>query len=696
MQHSYSSSYQQGSPSHASSESEDGPPPVLARFFYPSSCSIDDSFSPGTSAAASSEPRYVKAQYQPFSWTDNHRLERAWRTLVDPIHQSAHSLAQNCVSGPSLAQDFADILSHITKYIAATHDAKHGPNLQLSHMIPDGILAGGPAVSALVCCPELYFDVENEMREAFCPRFRSTQGELSIDSVVRKVVATLKGLRGGPNLMAGPHHTDSKPRCNMPDDEANPAPGGYNPRMARAGIDANLMEPRAGPKEVVVGASRLHTVSLPALEMRPIYWSPVNDRAVVLRATWFYKDTMQPIPVEVANRLESTYRELQPWTETWADELRCAVNVGPLGEEKVSCPLWPQLPSMSQEPGLEDPPSITDPSCAARCFNSELSAEGRLNKLGDEMNKQVATPATPPFANYHIIFKGSRLAFLLKPSLKPSAYYGRRPVAKIMRGSTVGIPVIRGFGQKFAERVESFHFTHAINAFRRAVNLELESPAVKTALREEGTGIMVLPINWRQDLSFEDGGPMTEADRMARAQEAFGLKDIEPATIPAADADRADAMAKDITGEAGTLGCLAIDNVYNILAKEDPIAYLLNGTIDPSYAANLSVAYAPSTAASFVQTVGNAMRKYLPFDGPKKKHHLIPKRNRLFIDYHHSLNWRFMIFLEKTLRNGKPTSLTTMGRSTTISILAVGLWRSNISICWERIVRTGFTRTLFA
>lgn len=503
---------------------------------------------------------------------------------------------------------------------------------------------------------------------------------------------------------------------------------------------------------------------------------------------------MQPIPVEVANRLESTYRELQPWTETWADELRCAVNVGPLGEEKVSCPLWPQLPPISQEPGLEDPPSITDPSCAARCFNSELSAEGRLNKVGDEMNKQVATPATPPFANYHIIFKDSRLAFLLKPSLKPSAYYGRRPVAKIMRGSTVGIPVIRGFGtpgskhevtlnnpgrgessitmglgglehsfacvddrkpgqvkdlvlvihgigQKFAERVESFHFTHAINAFRRAVNLELESPTVKTALREEGTGIMVLPINWRQDLSFEDGGPMTEADRMAKAREAFGLKDIEPATIPAvrglisdimfdipfymsqhkskminalvaeanrvyrlwcqnnpgfveygrvhliahslgsamaldilshqptsisklnpenynlpatffefdttnlflvgspaafflllergaliprrgrlkADADPADAMAKDITGEAGILGCLAIDNVYNILAKEDPIAYLLNGTIDPSYAANLSVAYAPSTASSFVQTMGNAMRKFLPFDGPKKE-----------------------------------------------------------------------------
>lgn len=41
--------------------------------------------------------------------------------------------------------------------------------------------------------------------------------------------------------------------------------------------------------EVAVGASRLHMVSLPMLQMKPIYWSPVNDIAVVTRATWFYR-----------------------------------------------------------------------------------------------------------------------------------------------------------------------------------------------------------------------------------------------------------------------------------------------------------------------------------------------------------------------------------------------------------------------
>lgn len=41
--------------------------------------------------------------------------------------------------------------------------------------------------------------------------------------------------------------------------------------------------------EIAVGLSRLHMVSLPLLQMKPIYWSPVNDIAVVSRATWFYR-----------------------------------------------------------------------------------------------------------------------------------------------------------------------------------------------------------------------------------------------------------------------------------------------------------------------------------------------------------------------------------------------------------------------
>lgn len=50
-------------------------------------------------------------------------------------------------------------------------------------------------------------------------------------------------------------------------------------------------------------------------------------------------------------------------------------------------------------------------------------------------------------------------------------------------------------GQKLSERIESFHFTHAINAFRRRVNVELDTAAVKPCLRQDFGGIMVLPVS---------------------------------------------------------------------------------------------------------------------------------------------------------------------------------------------------------
>lgn len=385
---------------------------------------------------------------------------------------------------------------------------------------------------------------------------------------------------------------------------------------------------------------------------------------------------------------------------------------------------------------------------------------------------------------------------MLKPTLKPSAYYGRRPVAKILRGHTVGIPVVRGFnrrvwnkihgsknakgmaeeveeveddeagttslcpackaekdrgqitdlvlvahgiGQKFAERVESFHFTHAINSFRRAVNIELGNPTVQKVLREDQNGLMILPLNWRMGLSFADGGPAQETGNESYAPEAFDLKDIEPSTIPAvrsmisdvmfdipfymshhkgkmitalvseanrvfrlwcqnnpgfsdkgrvhliahslgsvmtidilsrqptrvpklnlsphippsteffefdttnlflvgspvgfflllekgclvprkgrakSHTDSPDAASESVLGEAGTFGCLAVDNLYNVLAKEDPIAYLLTGAIDPVYSASLKTAYVPSTAASFMTSIGSAIRQMVPGMSP--------------------------------------------------------------------------------
>ncbi|KXJ89653.1 DDHD domain-domain-containing protein [Microdochium bolleyi] len=565
-------------------------------------------------------------------------------------------------------------------------------------------------------------------------------------------------------------------------------------RRLRAASTTAEQKAASPTANVPVGVSRLHEVSLPALQMKPIYWSPVNDISTVLRATWFYRDDMRPVDPAVANQLEAGYRELKPHAQTWKDELRSAIDVGPAGEEKVSHPLWPPIPKAASKKPSKVPEALIshDPFCAGRCFRGEAAAEGtRLENAHED--SAATTSTTRKFDHYHVIYKDETTAYLLKPSLRPSAYYGRRPVAKIMKGFPLGVAVVRGFdaevwakkhqkkskqqaaaspnvfsisqslretrlegcqacraadergqitdlvlvahgiGQKLAERVETYHFTHAINAFRRAINIELGNEEIKSVLRDGQNGIMVLPVNWRQNLSFEDGGPMTADTKDAYAPESFGLKDIEPKTIPAVrsmisdvmfdvpfymshhkpkmvaalvneanrvyrlwcrnnpgfarngrvhiiahslgsvmtlevlsrqptsisilDLDKApeekhfefdtknlfflgspsafflllergalmprrnrrkpgvnpaDTQPDEIVGEAGAFGCIAVDNIYNVLAREDAVAYLLNGTIDPGYAASLKTAYVPSATTGFFQSVGNAMWSIVP------------------------------------------------------------------------------------
>ena len=297
--------------------------------------------------------------------------------------------------------------------------------------------------------------------------------------------------------------------------------------------------------------------------------------------------------------------------------------------------------------------------------------------------------------------------------------------------------VIHGIGQKLSERVESFNFTHSINAFRRSINVELEAGAGNPWLRQGLGGIMVLPINWRSKIELEDGKPASDPNRKDTpdsTQNEFTLKDITEESIPAVrnlisdvlldipyylshhkpkmieavikEANRVyrlwcinnpgfheagrvhilahslgsvmtldilskqptklpkqldfklskvrsdmfefdtrnlffvgspaglflyinrapllprrgrekpDADGEDnrpgVTGEAGTYGCLAVDNLYNVMHYIDPIAYRLNAAVDVNYAASLQVAELPSTAGTWAQYFGFKGKPLMP------------------------------------------------------------------------------------
>ncbi|EHK97709.1 putative phospholipase [Glarea lozoyensis 74030] len=344
-----------------------------------------------------------------------------------------------------------------------------------------------------------------------------------------------------------------------------------------------------GETDVPVGVSRLHLVKIPALQMHPIYWSPVHDIAVVTRGTWFYKQTMYPVEPAVANQLESGYRELRPWSKTWNDELNSAMDVGAVGEEKIVYQLWPKDEVLKKAPSKKAEKHVsTNPYCAAKCFHGETAAEGTIDS---EANTDKSNIITKKYSSAQVIYKDARNAYILKPTLQPSAYYGRKPLQKINKGIQVGIHVVRGFewaswhklhstkkpanvkkavekaavsgdanftkgsacpacqldndrpkvtdlclvvhgiGQKLSERVESFHFTHAINTVRRSVNMELVDEGVKRVLRPDLGSIMVLPVNWRSNLSFEAGGSMTSQDQENNTSAEFTMKDITPDSI---------------------------------------------------------------------------------------------------------------------------------------------------------------------
>lgn len=312
--------------------------------------------------------------------------------------------------------------------------------------------------------------------------------------------------------------------------------------------------------------------------MAPIYWSPLNDLAPVIRGTWFYKETMLPVEPEVANLLEAGYVSLQPWTQTWRDELNCAVDVGALGEMKTVHQLWPvkQVTAQKRDSSSRPGTSRGEMTFQNNTVEEEISPEKERENIVEHARDMIDISSGPDgpdnkasgtatygrdgrmrlYLDAKVIYADEKDAYLLRPSLQPSDYYGRRPLANYIRkGRKIGIQVTRGFdqqiwdklhptqktatsekaregvsssaagappnrrakldaslshserpvvsdlvlvihgiGQKLSERIESFHFTHLINTFRREMNVELGTDSVKGHLREDMGGIMVLPV----------------------------------------------------------------------------------------------------------------------------------------------------------------------------------------------------------
>ena len=88
----------------------------------------------------------------------------------------------------------------------------------------------------------------------------------------------------------------------------------------------------------------------------------------------------------------------------------------------------------------------------------------------------------------------------------------------------------------------------------------------------------------------------------------FLLLDKAP-LLPRKDRKKPDAEDEDdngnVSGEAGSYGCLAVDNLYNVMHNLDPVAYRLNACVDVDYATSLQPASIPSATESWAQFIGS-------------------------------------------------------------------------------------------
>ncbi|KAL8681612.1 MAG: hypothetical protein Q9186_002281 [Xanthomendoza sp. 1 TL-2023] len=839
----------------ASTASADAPL-IRAQFFYSSPLPIDDPLSPVPPPSSNKSAASTRVPPRPFSVADNKALEEAWQLLQNQdvkkskskstLKRRRDSRATDATHSDTDSPSSSDELVEKTKprsptdpFLALSDNPDHIPfdsalPVNADEIRQDEIEAG---ISKRHRTPFRKHDKagKDEEPDQSSPSRKLSQHfkRSSIDTPPYGSSPSERDTTGTPFLRVATR-LRSRSRSRKTPANETPVGGGestnegqsWAPGTALPETDSERGSPLQGPtaakhgrrtsrkqkdhKEVTVpvGISRLHLVEMRELQMGPIYWDPIHDISSVVRGTWFYKDTMLPVPADIANQLEEGYEYMKPWTQTYTDELNSCLDIGPEAETKIVHRLWPDV---------ETPHGENRPGTAKSKASLLASATNELNQ-DQQAHKRAIQQASKPenraagvlevskdtvenkYARCSVIYANAKDAQILRPSQLPSAARGRKPLGPIRKGRVIGDAVVRGFdykaweklhpplrkagvaaepakesietakatasrapsisqdrrkscvacmsgnerstptdlvlvihgiGQKLSERVESFHFTHSINAFRRQVNVELDSDPVRPWLRQDLGGITVLPINWRSTLKFEEAGPRPNPNQKDKAssKNEYTLKDItadshpairemisdvmldipyylshhkprmieavvreanrvyrlwcknnpgfeesgrvhliahslgsimaldilskQPTQVPKLDLasrksrndtfefdtkslflcgspagfflllnkapllprrDRnkpgtdGEVIGPGVAGEAGTYGCLAVDNLYNIWHEDDPIAYRVNACVDVDYSNSLRPARVPRASKTWGQYLSSPFR----------------------------------------------------------------------------------------
>jgi hypothetical protein len=562
--------------------SAEAPSSITVRYFYTSPLAIDDPLSPlpppvtGSSTARRQPPR-------PFNEYDNDAINTTWLDLRKKILKHNEDLGEKGRSADMPGTPTNPALDMLKRKRGGSASGKDSRSTSQARDIPTLKSMGGGPISTSLEEAGGQSSSGGAKGMTLAASLRTTEPAEACPGPTTTGTPFIRAPSRGTPMQRrtsisreGPRRPPSQDLDSYKwDDDDEPTLSAFKDK----GPVRRIPQPKTGPSaKVPVGVSRLHHVVMDteAIRMEPIYWAPVNDIAQVLRGTWFYEDTMMPVEVEVANMLEAGYLEMKPWTETWRDELNSATEAGAFGEMKILHKLWPEkLKKPESRPASSH--QMHSAGLTQNTLPDELDGPEKDRRLVVENACDLIDISTGPngpdnkaagdaeygyngrknlYRSAGVIYSNDKDAYILRPSLQPSNYYGRRPLANYIRKNrTIGIRVVRGFnqavwdklhpakktpvaqmanegvstsqggvppyrrqksdpalakserpqvtdlvlvihgiGQKLSERMETFHFTHAINAFRREINVELGTNDVKRNLRSGMGGIMVLPV----------------------------------------------------------------------------------------------------------------------------------------------------------------------------------------------------------
>ena len=361
------------------------------------------------------------------------------------------------------------------------------------------------------------------------------------------------------------------------DDEDAPSQSRSRPKITTR-ISTSVGKPKV---ETLVGLSRLHSAVFPDYDLKPIYWSQGSDNAPIMRATWFYKATMEPVEAPIANLLEKGYQHLKPWTQTYKDEVASCLAVGPEAEMHLIYHLVSE--SELERDSHEEAEEHTQ---------SEDVSIDKVYKARGYLKRTSRRELLKNHRSFSVMYANSKSAQLLRPNQIPSVSRGRKPLRLIVKEQEVGTMVVRGFdhkvwdkkhplknvyppsqyrrakaaprsrisglsdrrsvcqaceaekedpnvtdlvfvihgiGQKLSEKMASFTFTHAITTLRRDFLETLLSEQVQPVLRQDLGNILPLPINWRAKMKAEDMATDQSPNNLDSDHNNFSLDDV---TVP--------------------------------------------------------------------------------------------------------------------------------------------------------------------